>query len=548
MFEQLEPSAKWPDTVEALRATRTAFLVKLQAELESSTTHTSLTHDFLDVGLQGFLFRVRIFLDREVYLLEKASGKALGYSAILQKQRDIMDGIRTKGYINAAPMRPGTTPKPAVAQLPEARSISDILSPDDAAREATRVYREGSLKPRLASTLHGLHMKHTSFGPAVRLAQQWISCHLLATHYSVEAIELLVAVRIRSDLLCSSIASCRAVASFVSIAPLVQYADLVLPVHVACVLQYVYLPKGDATVPHTASAAFIRFLRLLVEWDWESTPLLVDINREATPVDERSLLIKFKAQRAATKSVDPVANAMSTKAFAMYLVTPQERGHWRPLWNKPGPAPVVLRRTQVLAKLSLGHLSSSQHLSASNNPWSRVFTTPMADYDMVIHIKPDVVAITQPAAMDALPAALSLPLQRNLVTEARKSLVAGVQPVEALLQRLNGRAGKQAMFFCGKSGGKFVHWASGETANNLAFAAASQQAACTIGVVFKPQAFESSAFDAFAKWGSVMGNKKQAAKVASSVAVCESVLDLAALVRDTCGTAADSLTVRGARA
>ena len=83
-----------------------------------------------------------------------------------------------------------------------------------------------------------LHHRYPAFGGSARLAKRWISAQMFANHISEEAVDLIVA------------------SIFVNPAP--------------------------HTPPATPTCALVRFLKLLSTFDWQSTPLVLDISNELT--------------------------------------------------------------------------------------------------------------------------------------------------------------------------------------------------------------------------------------------------------------------------
>ena len=63
------------------------------------------------------------------------------------------------------------------------------------AKDPLRLTREIDLvtRPMHARVLHGLQMKHPTYGPACRLAQRWMHAHLFSGKFEPEAIELIMA-------------------------------------------------------------------------------------------------------------------------------------------------------------------------------------------------------------------------------------------------------------------------------------------------------------------------------------------------------------------
>ncbi|KAG0485395.1 hypothetical protein HPP92_009474 [Vanilla planifolia] len=92
-----------------------------------------------------------------------------------------------------------------------------------------------------SSMINGLLGRYPSYGSVVRLAKRWVSSHLFSSFLEEEAIELLVA--------------------------------------------YLYLRPFSMLLLH-ALLAFLRFLRLLSNYDWRFSPLIVDINEDFTAQDD----------------------------------------------------------------------------------------------------------------------------------------------------------------------------------------------------------------------------------------------------------------------
>lgn len=87
-----------------------------------------------------------------------------------------------------------------------------------------------------ASPASRLHHRFPAFGGGARLAKRWVSSQMFANHISEEAVDLIVA------------------SSFLNPAP--------------------HVP------PATPTCCFVRFLKLLGSFDWQSSPLVVNINNE----------------------------------------------------------------------------------------------------------------------------------------------------------------------------------------------------------------------------------------------------------------------------
>lgn len=162
-------------------------------------------------------------------------------------------------------------------------------------------------------------------------------------------------------------------------------------------------PHPHGGPPATPAVGLLRVLRLVGRWDWERSPLLVDpdishlaeededeeeareaqrraggsgrpqgpkgggltaaaVKRRAAAAarlvaaasDARTLASRFRAVRAGEVAVCPPSSSPTSGAHRhgppLYVVTPSERGHWRPTWSRGGPSWPVLGRLVALAR------------------------------------------------------------------------------------------------------------------------------------------------------------------------------------------------------
>jgi U3 small nucleolar RNA-associated protein 22 len=157
---QFEKSARWPDDLGAIQKIKLAWLEKIATELirTISGCQTTIAMDelaspvedcaSLEVGLpSGFLFRLRIYHDRERTLLE---------STISDKSVPAFQH--------------------ALAENAMAIHLSRFIH-----------------SPRHHSSIMNMHHRHPGYSPTVRLVKRWLACHLLSNHVSPEMIELLCA-------------------------------------------------------------------------------------------------------------------------------------------------------------------------------------------------------------------------------------------------------------------------------------------------------------------------------------------------------------------
>ena len=156
---QFESSAKWPDDPDAIKRTKIALLLKLGELLEhkQSGVHTRLGLEdemqqlpntaFLDLTLSDHTFRLRIYHDRELTLLER--------------------------------------------QLTSVDSTSSIK---EASAHTISLYKATYTNaPAHAEVIRSLCTSHPLLAPTILLLKRWFSRHLLLPHFDDEVIELIAA-------------------------------------------------------------------------------------------------------------------------------------------------------------------------------------------------------------------------------------------------------------------------------------------------------------------------------------------------------------------
>ncbi|RLU24256.1 hypothetical protein DMN91_004467 [Ooceraea biroi] len=142
---QLSTSGKWPEELEAIRRTKTAFHIQIAECLrEQHQLKAQAYPSHIDVYQDGFVFRLRIAHQKEIALLKEIKE----------------DGV-TKYRDN---------------------------------EESAKLENSLFHLPKLTSALHGLHSQQPSFGAACCLAKRWLSAQLLdESHIPGVVVELLMA-------------------------------------------------------------------------------------------------------------------------------------------------------------------------------------------------------------------------------------------------------------------------------------------------------------------------------------------------------------------
>jgi U3 small nucleolar RNA-associated protein 22 len=171
--------------------------------------------------------------------------------------------------------------------------------------------------------------KYTAYSSTVRLVKRWVGAHLLSRQVSEEMIELLVA--------------------------------------------HVFLEPHPWSAPVSTFSGFTRALHLLASWDWQNTPLIVDLEGELTTKDRESIMEKFHVLRS--------QNPQITHG-AMTIATAKDLDGHR--WSYKNPSKVVAIRIQALAKASVQAIQAA--VANNHADIKSVFVTPMQGYSAVLDL------------------------------------------------------------------------------------------------------------------------------------------------------------------
>ncbi|KAK9129870.1 hypothetical protein Sjap_010357 [Stephania japonica] len=152
-------------------------------------------------------------------------------------------------------------------------------------RQALTVDQEVFIHGLHSGMINGLQGIYPTFGPVVRLAKRWIASHLFSSFLAEEAIELLVA--------------------------------------------YLFLKPSPFPVPCSRITGYLRFLRLLSNYDWNFSPLIVDINNVLTVEDEKKINEDFMLTRKVYKE------KMQNVEPAMFLATAYDKASMA--WTRVSP-------------------------------------------------------------------------------------------------------------------------------------------------------------------------------------------------------------------
>ncbi|KAG0170588.1 hypothetical protein DFQ28_001908 [Apophysomyces sp. BC1034] len=211
---------------------------------------------------------------------------------------------------------------------------TEVKARKELAQQALEKYeRLFHYKQRHTFYIQALCARFTAFSPTVRLVKRWFGAHLLTTHISEELIELICA--------------------------------------------HVFVESQPWTPAVNALAGFSRVLGLLATWDWQNSPLIVDLEGELTPNDRDSIFERFTHLRSQNPKITH---------GAFVVATAKDLDGMR--WTRSKPCRVVATRIQALAMASCTVLDNVIR-SGEEKDIKRLFVTPMQDYSAVIQLKPE---------------------------------------------------------------------------------------------------------------------------------------------------------------
>ncbi|WVR00376.1 hypothetical protein IAU59_007519 [Kwoniella sp. CBS 9459] len=328
---QFESSPKWPDDLAAIQKVKLALFDKLARVIEDRMSGAKLNivfdqhssevqdHAGLEILLPaGVAFRLRIYHERERTLLER----------VVYEDEPI--------FATSLPRPPRRLAAPAL---------------DLHIRRFTHL-------PTHHSSIAPMHHRYPSYSSATRLLKRWFASHMLSTHISTEATELIMAG--------------------------------------------VYLDPGCLSAPCSATSGFLRAVDFLANWDWKIEPLFVPIftlkdaatssspsGRVRFPSTQRQECIKaFEGLRAKEKALTS-SNAAQTGAVVHGWVVYTEQDESGLRWTK-GISRVIAGRVGVLAKATLAAVRSASE--SGDLDVRSLFVTPLEHYDFLIHLSPSVLS------------------------------------------------------------------------------------------------------------------------------------------------------------
>ncbi|KAL0008143.1 hypothetical protein SO802_009645 [Lithocarpus litseifolius] len=198
--------------------------------------------------------------------------------------------------------------------------------------------KELFVRSQHSSMINGLQGRYPLYGPVVRIAKRWVASHLFSSCLVEEAVELLVA--------------------------------------------HLFLQPLPFNAPCSRITGFLRFLRLLSEYDWTFSALVVDINEDLSPKDEKEISNNFMLTRKGYEE-----NKQNVSA-AMFLATAYDKAF--EAWTRFSPNVLELKRLVAYARSSANLLNKLiLPDQVDSYKWECLLRTPLNNYDAVILLHRD---------------------------------------------------------------------------------------------------------------------------------------------------------------
>lgn len=185
-----------------------------------------------------------------------------------------------------------------------------------------------------SSMINGLRGRFPVYGQVVRLAKRWVSAHLFSNALTEETIELLVA--------------------------------------------HLFLEPLPFRPPCSRITGFLRFLRLLSQYDWSFSPLIVDINGDLTTDDDKEINEHFMSTR---------KEESQNAGPAMFVATAYDKAS--EAWTSQRPTAELRRLVAYAASSSKLLTRTVMENQIDPYQWQCLFRTPLSNYDAVILLHMD---------------------------------------------------------------------------------------------------------------------------------------------------------------
>ncbi|KAL2441475.1 U3 small nucleolar RNA-associated protein 22 [Exophiala dermatitidis] len=273
----------------------------------------------------------------------------------------------------------------------------------DALTAALATYRRDFLaQPGHTTAIRNLCTRFVPLSATMRLLKRWVSSHLLLQHIPEEVLEIIAA--------------------------------------------QIFLHSTPWSTPGSSTTAFLRCLRFLSQWDWSSTPLIVDLSlSQDMPASQLTdLQTRFQAWRKLDPSMNNVVWFVGTNLDGTGTV-----------WTQGARPPrVVAGRVSALARAAVD-VVVAKGTQMHDSDWTELFTSPLTDFDFQIHLRPSVLR-SHKSKSARLSGGAAGEFKNLQVQEALDTSSIGHDPVELFVRDLNHAFGNAAVFFHDPHGGKVV--------------------------------------------------------------------------------------------
>lgn len=384
---QFEGSARWPDSLPAIQHTKIAFLIKLADLLSASNTSITTRIGLENTSTASSGHLNTSFLD----IIYPSPSPAQGVRPISFRIR--IHHERTLALLETTLSSSSKSTLPASTREALAAALS----------VHKRFYLAG---PIHTTTLSNLCTRHPALSPTIRLLKKWTASHLLlsSSHIPDEILELVAA--------------------------------------------HTFQHPFPFSPPATPQTAFLRSLLFLSRWDWASEPLIIDLGSDSSSVSSKSISPTQHAEIqtcfTAWRKLDPAMN--NVVLFIASNIDPTGV-----IWTQGArPSKVVAARLSALAKASV-ELVKSKGLEMGKADWDSLFTTPMGDFDFVIHLKREIVKGDGGVNKGGKEKYKNLTLQEGMDVES-----IGFDLVGLYLEELESAFGPNVLFFHNADGGEVV--------------------------------------------------------------------------------------------
>ncbi|KRT80862.1 hypothetical protein AMK59_5943 [Oryctes borbonicus] len=193
--------------------------------------------------------------------------------------------------------------------------------------ESLKLERDMDILPKVTSALSGIHQTYPSFGPSCALIKRWLRSQMIDSHH---------------------------------------VPDVVINLWNASV----YLNGPPYRVAQLPQAAFLRFLKYLMDFDWKVNPVIVNFNNDISRTELSDIEAQFQQNRS------------SYPNLCMIIPYDQKKS----IFTKLHPSKHILKRLRLLANETYRFLSNT-FLKWDDFLVKDIFVPNLQGYDVLIYLK-----------------------------------------------------------------------------------------------------------------------------------------------------------------